>query len=389
MILVKVILIDDEQPALDYLEYQLKNVSDFKVIGKYTNPLEGKQAIEEGTVDLVFLDIQIPDLNGIELAEQLLEKKPDLPIVFITAYDEYAIKAFELNAIDYVLKPVSASRLLTTVKRIEQEVKEKVAKQFSDTGRLALHLFQQVSLTDCSQGQENPILLKWRTANTEQLFLYLVQHESREVNKNFLIELLWPDLEPEKAYKQLYTSIYNIRKTLGLYRDHIHIKSISDGYMLIFEDVDIDVKQFETFVDEASPLSEKTVADYERTLAIFTGDYLETYDYIWAEGVRHRLRLKWIHTALQVVRWYYEKSEFPPALALSQEVLMRYPLEEEAHFFAMKIYDAMEDFSDVRRQYEKLQELLLEELQVAPKPTITAWYTNWEDSRCPLMRDKT
>lgn len=375
MIVVKVILIDDEQPALDYLEYQLKKVSDFKVIGKYTNPLEGKKVIEEGTVDLVFLDIQIPDLNGIELAEQLLEKNPGLPIVFVTAYDEYAIKAFELNAIDYVLKPVSASRLLTTVKRIEQEVKGKASERVSETGRLALHLFQQVSLINCSQGQENPILLKWRTAKTEQLFLYLVQYEGREVNKNFLIELLWPDLEQEKAYKQLYTSIYNIRKTLELYRDHIHIKSISDGYMLIFEDVDIDVKQFETFIDAASLLSEKTVVDYERTLAIFTGDYLETYDYIWAEGMRHRLQLKWIRTALQVVSWYYEKSEFPRALALSQEILMRYPLEEEAHFFAMKIYDAMEDFSAVRNQYETLQELLLEELQVAPKPTITDWYT--------------
>lgn len=377
MILVKVILIDDEKPALDYLEYQLKSVSDFKVIGKYTNPLEGKHAIEEGTVDLVFLDIQIPDLNGIELAEQLLEKNPNLPIVFVTAYDEYAIKAFELNAIDYVLKPVSASRLLTTVKRIEQEVKEKAAKQINESGRLALHLFQQVSLIECSQGQENTILLKWRTTKTEQLFLYLVQHEGLEVNKNFLIELLWPDLEQEKAYKQLYTTVYNIRKTLGLYRHHFHIKSISDGYMLIFEDIDIDVKKFETFIDEASPLSEKTIVNYERTLAIFTGDYLETYDYIWAEGVRQRLQLKWIYTTLQVVSWYYEKSEFPRALALSQEILMRYPLEEEAHFFVMKIYDVMEDFSAVRRQYENLQELLSDELQVAPKPTITAWYENW------------
>src|SRR5699024_8272794 len=111
---MQVILIDDEKLAIDYLEYQLKSVSDFKIIGRYTKPFEGKQAIEQSDVDLVFLDIEIPDLNGIELANKILEKKPNLPIVFVTAYDDYAIEAFELNAIDYILKPVSTSRLSMT-----------------------------------------------------------------------------------------------------------------------------------------------------------------------------------------------------------------------------------------------------------------------------------
>ena len=72
-------------------------------------------------MDIVFLDIQIPEINGIELAEQLLEMKPKLSIVFVTAYDNFAIKAFELNALDYILKmPVRKERLLNTVERIKQ-----------------------------------------------------------------------------------------------------------------------------------------------------------------------------------------------------------------------------------------------------------------------------
>lgn len=125
---MKVILIDDEELALDYFEHQLKSLSDFEIIGKYTNPLEGKKAIEEQDVDLVFLDIQTPELNGLELAEQLLQKKPILPIIFVTAYDEYALKAFELNALDYLLKPVSKNRLLKTIQRIEQEFNENAIK---------------------------------------------------------------------------------------------------------------------------------------------------------------------------------------------------------------------------------------------------------------------
>lgn len=374
---MKVILIDDEKPALDYLEYQLKSVSDFEVIGKYMNPLEGKRAIEEQAVDLVFLDIQIPNLNGIELAEQLLEKKPHLPIVFVTAYDEYAIKAFELNAIDYVLKPVSASRLVTTVKRIEKEVEEQEKKPIDESIRLTLRLFEKVSLIEHLERGENVISLKWRTAKAEQLFLYLVQYEGREVNKNFLVELLWPDLEIEKAYKQLYTAVYNIRKTLGVYRRHFHIKSILDDYILVLEDVTIDVDQFEAFIDGALEVSERTIADYERALATFSGDYLETYDYVWAEGVRHRLQLKWIRVALEVMNWYNDNGNYQRALAFAQDVCLRYPLEEEAYFFVMKLNDAMGDFSAVRLQYERLASVLLDELQVAPKPAIEAWYADW------------
>ncbi|WP_238351824.1 LytR/AlgR family response regulator transcription factor [Brevibacillus brevis] len=73
---MKAILIDDEELALNYLEYQLLNIGDFEIIGKFTDPMIGKREIEKNEIDIVFLDIQTPKLNGIELAEQLLEVKP-------------------------------------------------------------------------------------------------------------------------------------------------------------------------------------------------------------------------------------------------------------------------------------------------------------------------
>ncbi|EST52226.1 hypothetical protein T458_26950 [Brevibacillus panacihumi W25] len=82
---MKAILIDDEQLALNYLEHQLVHIADVEIIGKFTDPMVGKRAIEKNEIDIVFLDIQIPKLNGIELAEQLLEMKPQLQIVFVTA----------------------------------------------------------------------------------------------------------------------------------------------------------------------------------------------------------------------------------------------------------------------------------------------------------------
>src|SRR5690606_38514667 len=115
---MRVILVDDERLALDYLERQLMKLDEVMILGKYTNPFMGKEQILQQDVDVIFLDISLPEINGIELAEQILEKKPDIHIVFVTAYNEHAVKAFELNALDYIVKPIIAERLAITMKRV-------------------------------------------------------------------------------------------------------------------------------------------------------------------------------------------------------------------------------------------------------------------------------
>ena len=94
-------------------------------------------------MDIVFLDIQIPEINGIELAEQLLEMKPKLSIVFVTAFDNFAIKAFELNALDYILKPVRKERLLNTVERIKQKFPDQI---LGNSELLHIFMFSKESL---------------------------------------------------------------------------------------------------------------------------------------------------------------------------------------------------------------------------------------------------
>lgn len=104
---LRTILIDDEQPARDVVKHYLKDVQEIEIIGEFQDGFTGLKAIQELKPDLVFLDVQMPKLTGLELLE-LLEQPP--LIIFSTAYDQYAIKAFEMNAIDYLLKPFSKER---------------------------------------------------------------------------------------------------------------------------------------------------------------------------------------------------------------------------------------------------------------------------------------
>lgn len=115
---LRVLLVDDEQPALDELGYLLSADDRVGEVVTATTATEGLRILRETDVDAVFLDIQMPGLSGLELAEVLGRFKQAPPVVFVTAHEQHAVDAFELDAVDYVLKPVRAERLAEAVRRV-------------------------------------------------------------------------------------------------------------------------------------------------------------------------------------------------------------------------------------------------------------------------------
>jgi len=116
---LQTLIIEDEELARNLLRSYLKDNPDIEVIGECENGFDGVKSINEKKPDLVFLDIQMPKITGFEMIE-LLDYKPQ--IIFTTAYDQYALKAFELNAIDYLLKPFSKDRLLAAIDKVKHRI---------------------------------------------------------------------------------------------------------------------------------------------------------------------------------------------------------------------------------------------------------------------------
>jgi len=117
------VIVDDEQLARDELAYLLKSADDVTVVAQGKNGLEAVNLIKEHSPDLVFLDVQMPGLDGFGVIKKLLDKKIRLPkIVFATAFDQYAVKAFEVNAVDYLLKPVDTARLEQAIQRARRRL---------------------------------------------------------------------------------------------------------------------------------------------------------------------------------------------------------------------------------------------------------------------------
>ena len=117
--MIRVLVVDDEAPAREKLRRWWTEQADIELLGEAADGLAAAAAIEKHAPDVVFLDIQMPGLSGLEVAAQLEPEHAPL-LVFVTAFDEHAIKAFELNAIDYLLKPYDRDRLRRTLQRIRE-----------------------------------------------------------------------------------------------------------------------------------------------------------------------------------------------------------------------------------------------------------------------------
>ncbi|HYW46693.1 MAG TPA: LytTR family DNA-binding domain-containing protein [Bryobacteraceae bacterium] len=124
------VVVDDEQLACDELSYLLKDFPEIEVMGSARNGLQAVELIRKLEPELVFLDVHMPGLDGMGVVRQLREKGEQLPhIIFVTAYDQYAVEAFRLEAMDYLLKPVDKNRLAETIDRARRVIQEKKAPE--------------------------------------------------------------------------------------------------------------------------------------------------------------------------------------------------------------------------------------------------------------------
>ena len=124
---IRAVIVDDEQLARQELEYLLRQADDVEIVAQGKNGVEAVELVRAHQPDVVFLDVQMPGLDGFAVLKKLLEKgrKSPLPnIVFATAFDRYAVRAFEVNAVDYLLKPFDEKRVRHTLERVRTRLAE-------------------------------------------------------------------------------------------------------------------------------------------------------------------------------------------------------------------------------------------------------------------------
>lgn len=278
--MIRTILIDDEPAILEELKQMLEGDAGYEVVGAY---IDADQALRELTLTkphCAFLDIELPGMNGIELAEVLAKVMPQIEVLFITAYNYYATQAFEVNAVDYILKPVRPERMAKALEKIKRKCQ---AKQRISEKMLQIHSFGMFEVI------LNGEVVRWSRTKPKELFAYLLQHEGKWVDKYKACDDLWRDYAPDQARANLQTAVWAVRKLLNdADCSQAKITYSQDRYLLTLTDTYWDLREFKQALQTYAAGGPDAQAAGELAERLYSGLYLQGEDWLWADLERER-----------------------------------------------------------------------------------------------------
>jgi two-component SAPR family response regulator len=357
---MKVIIIDDEKLAIEVLEYYLSELNDIEIVGCYTDPRKFFQ--EQATIDydVAFIDVEMPGLSGIDLARNLNVSRPNVVVVFVTAYKEYAFDAYQVDGFDYLMKPVSKERLRKTISKIRASLQKENSKELMQINFKLLGNFMILN-------GNQPVTMKWRTRRVKELLLYLIHHYPESVDRTQIIQEIWPEKDDKKALGELHATVYRLRLLCSDICGEDVIQVVSGQYYLQ-ADITTDVDRLEAILsfEQASDTAVKNLLHH------YQGEYLDVEGYEWANKRRMDLQRRTLLFLENYLTLAMEREQEQQNLVLVESVLQKMleidPYNEDYLELLLEYYRINGDEKMLREVYEEFKERLREELAIDIRP---------------------
>lgn len=271
---MRTMIVDDEVPALKMLEKLVVDHDKLTLVYSTHQAETVLAKLEDVKPELILLDINMGGISGVDLAEEINRLEPSIQIIFITAYSEYAVKAFELNALDYLLKPVTKKRFNQGISRISFEETQTI----TSSDKIKMAVFGEGLIMDYKG-----VPIELRTKKAYEL-LFLLRHHFREgVTKDVMMEKLWEHQTKESSTMMLHTTIYQIRQSFKKAGLQNPIQYKQGRYYLILE-VEHDLDVVEEMIQK-----EPSLEGTEYIISTYVGLYLEQEHVEWASIYRNDL----------------------------------------------------------------------------------------------------
>lgn len=283
--MIRAIAIDDELHALERLSRLLVNHSEVQLQGLFVTAEDALSHIEKNPVDVVFLDIEMPGKNGLLLAEDILDRNDQIDIVFVTAYQEYALQAFELHAMDYLVKPLTEVRLENTLRHLTKERKSPMRRE-----KTQIRCFPQFTVS------YNGEIIKWNNSKAKELLAFLVHKRGVPVDWEKIADALWPDFSPPKAQTNFHATNYLLRKALARAGLSQIYENGRGNYRIRPEEVDCDYYEFQEIMKDIQRWSDNgnSLEELSRVMALYQGSYFEEDGYEWAYPIQAEMEEQYI-----------------------------------------------------------------------------------------------
>lgn len=358
--MLSVIAVDDEKKALDRFERVMKEDERIRVVGRFTDIEAALEFVKKEAVDIAFLDIEMPSMSGLELAERLIGENQSLEVIFVTAYDQYALKAFQVHAIGYVLKPLDIESIKAQIDNVLRKSKRGQSK--AGSGAPVIKCFGRFI---CFLPGEEGDSLRWRTSKAEELFALLVHYQGKPMPREILIDTLWPEADPESAANNFRVTCTYLRNTFA----EIGLKEVllrdRDNYMLDLGKFRCDSLDFIHIVGRDGA-SGADYAEYEEASRLYTGAYFENKPYEWAPALRAWFENEFEKLQNRLADRHVNEGNLQMACEAIARIVERNPLAEEAvhRLMALKLQGG--DTASGIKVYHEYSERLRKEMGILP-----------------------
>lgn len=353
--MIKAIILDDEQRAIAILEWLLTESGLVDVRGKFTKALAALDFLKNNPVDIAFLDIEMPGMNGIELASQIVDLKIPVAIIFVTGYNQYAVEAFRLNALDYLVKPVAEDRLKEALNRIAREEENPL-----QPGPVRIQCFGKfkVSIGSCE--------IKFRTEKAQELLAFLTDRRGEFVHRDEICDSLWEEYEGDRVLVHFNSTLYNVKKALMRQGAAAPIEHDQGSYRLNTGGLECDYCRFQAFAVKSGGVDRGNITEYEEIARLYCGDYLAAKQFSWSVRPRQILKDQFIRLLLGMAEYYKNTGNHSKVMEWLNKGLAYEPLHRELNYKLIENLILTNDLISANRYYEIYRDELIKRLGRQP-----------------------
>ncbi len=363
--MLRAVIIDDERPALEELSYLLGKYS-VKVIGSFLNTEGALDFISCEKPDIVFLDIEIRDVNGIDFGVELQSGAENTAIIFVTAYPNYSLEAFRAYPLDYIVKPVDEERLARSLRHVRESLKLR-----SDTGGGDFYIRCFRKLESMHGGNK----VKFPTKRTRELFAYLICNEGAVIYRGDLLRLFFGSGENEKDANNLRVSMFRIRNALreaGVGKDQLLIK---DDFSVGIADGVCDIVDFQRFIRNNPGIDAENIVRAEKIAELADGELLTDIDALWITEKRELVMMETEALFINMAIYYLSGGFYGRAEAALLRLLSFNSISERGFRRLLDLYMRTGNTLKYRSCYERYHEMKVVEFGERPPKIYVDFYT--------------
>lgn len=401
------IIVDDDRISLNLLSYQLQKTGDFETIHEYSSPFEALKNIPVLQPDVIFLDIEMPGLSGIDLAAKLRKMNIETPIIFITAHRNYAYEAFRVGAFNYLLKPYSMKELQQVLIKLKKSIAVSeytitslidTVPSLEDTKSLSekpMFSLDNVSSTTVDPSTQSACIrcfgkfevqngkgnvVKWSSKKAKELLAYFILHSEQNLDKWIIGEALWPENNDKNVNNGFHTTLHRLRNILSAEEIDFQLgseKGKHHGYIYTPTMIECDVFQFNDFIARNLTVNCDTIHEFESIRQLFRGELLSELECLWCIPQRE----KYLQVMLDILEnmgiYYLQNTKYKNAyLIFMQSLSLDYSCEA-THQHVLEALFLQKNKLGLMNHYKNFHNFFIKELDTEPDSTSLKLYKQY------------